>query len=508
MTTAFAYDTVEYPSAALPQADPAHLLAVARMFGLDAAPLERCRYLEVGCGDGTHLLASAIALPDATFVGIDLSTVAIERGNRMVAELRLPNVSLYAADLTKWEPPAGGFDYTVAHGLYSWVPAPVRDGLLALFAKCLRPHGVAYVSYNAYPGCYTRRMLWEMMRLHTVNTTDPAAKMQGAIELIRFLQAGRPKKADAGLALLAPELKALLEERNPRVLYHDDLGAVNDPVYFHEFAAHAKRFGLRFVAEAEQYMMETRGFPPDVAGILNGLAAKDVLLKEQYLDYLFLRRFRQTLLSPDGMLPREDPDPSRIAPLFVSGNPKPETESVDLAPKVAVTFRAAREAVIRIDLPIAKAALAMLPAKWPGRIAFAELLRLSAEQLGREPTADDREALAAILTAAWMTGMIDLHGHAPRYLETISERPVASPLARLQLRTGEVASTLLHSTMRFEDTPSRLVVQLLDGTRTRDEIAREVLGAFPPDNRPDPAALKAGLDRNLDRLAKAALLVG
>ena len=33
-------------------------------------------------------------------------------------------------------------------------------------------------------------------------------------------------------------------------LFHDDLGVPNDPVYFHEFVAHAGRHGLAFVAEA------------------------------------------------------------------------------------------------------------------------------------------------------------------------------------------------------------------------------------------------------------------
>src|SRR5262249_17649603 len=162
---------------------------------------------------------------------------------------------------------------------------------------------------NAYPGCYTRRMLWEMMRIHTATKSEPAEKMHGALELIRFLQAGRPKKKDAALALLGPELEELLENRDPRVLYHDHLATFNAPVSFHEFTAHAKRFGFRFVAEAEPFLMETRGFPTEVAGLLNGLAAKDVLLKEQYIDFLLLRRFRQTLLSPDGGCPREDPDP-------------------------------------------------------------------------------------------------------------------------------------------------------------------------------------------------------
>src|SRR5688572_19939844 len=129
MTAPFAYDTVEYPSAALAQAHPGHLHAVSRMFGVAAAPVEECRYLEVGCGDGTHSIAAGLALPGATFIGVDLSAAAIERGKRVIAELGLSNVSLYATDLTRWDPPAGGFDYVVAHGLYAWVPHVVRDGL-------------------------------------------------------------------------------------------------------------------------------------------------------------------------------------------------------------------------------------------------------------------------------------------------------------------------------------------------------------------------------------------
>src|SRR5579872_2626732 len=102
-------------------------------------------------------------------------------------------------------------------------------------------------------------MLWEMLKMHTAGKSDPTAKIQGAIELAKFLTAGRPKKQDAPLALLAPELSELLENRDPRVLYHDDLGEVNDPSYFQDFITHATQFGLRFIAESEQYLMETRG---------------------------------------------------------------------------------------------------------------------------------------------------------------------------------------------------------------------------------------------------------
>ena len=140
--------------------------------------------------------------------------------------------------------------------------------------------------------------------------------------------------------------------------------------------------GLRYVAEAEPNAMEARAFPPPVAGVLNGLAARDPLLKEQYLDFLRLRRFRQTLLSIDGPTPSTEPDVAAVPALAVSG--KPKAESVDLAAGVAVTFTAERGASARTDLPIAKAALAELASRWPKRIPFPDLVDSAAARLGRE----------------------------------------------------------------------------------------------------------------------------
>jgi hypothetical protein len=503
----FSYDVVEYPSAPLPQVHPGHLYAVARLYGLDPAPVGRCRYLEVGCGDGAHLIACAYGLPDATFVGIDLSAVAVERGNRVIAGLGLSNVKLYAADLTKWEPP-GRFDYAMSHGCYSWIPAPVRDGLLALIARSLNPTGVGYVSYNAYPGCFIRRMVWEMLKHHTAAIDDPAEKSAQALEFVKFLHAGQPEKPGPELATFAKELQDILDERQPGLLYHDDLSDTNEPVYFHQFAAHAARFGLRFVAEAEQNVMATRALPRNVADVLDGMADRDVLDKEQYLDYLRIRRFRQTLLSPDGRTPQKEPDPGRVTALAVSGKPKPDPDPCDLAPGVAVTFTTKNGAAARTDLAIAKAALTVLPARWPGRVPFPELVRLAASALGREPTPEDSESLANLLTRVWQTGLVELHGHVPRYAAAVSERPVASPLARMQLQTGPLAATVFLTPMLFDDAPSRRLVQLLDGTRTKDQIAAELLGAFPEGNRPDPAALRAGIEQRLERMAHGGLLVG
>jgi len=231
-------------------------------------------------------------------------------------------------------------------------------------------------------------------------------------------------------------------------------------------------------------------------------------MKEQYLDFLRLRRFRQTLLSVDGASPRAQADPSVVASLAVSGKPKPTTDTVDLSPGVAVTFTAERGAMAKTDLPLAKAALLELAIRWPGRVPFPELVRLAAQRLDREPAEADADQLCEFLAPVWMAELVAFHGDLPRYVDTITERPTTSPLARIQLRSGPFASTLLHASMRFDDEPSRTMVQLLDGTRTIDEVAAAMAGAFPPEKRPDPSALRAGLERNLERMARGGLLVG
>ena len=56
--------------------------------------------------------------------------------------LGLTNVRLEHLDLMDLGAEFGQFDYIVAHGLYSWVPEPVRERLLEICRRNLAPGGV------------------------------------------------------------------------------------------------------------------------------------------------------------------------------------------------------------------------------------------------------------------------------------------------------------------------------------------------------------------------------
>jgi SAM-dependent methyltransferase len=139
----------------------------------------------------------------------------------------------------------GEFDYIIAHGVYSWVQAAVRDKLLAVCRANLAPQGVAYLSYNTYPGCRLRESTRELMLYHTRGIEDPESRLSSARERVDLLVSAEPP---AGA--LSEELGAI-RSRERYVLFHDDLAETNHPVYFHEFVEHAGCYGLQFLAEAQ-----------------------------------------------------------------------------------------------------------------------------------------------------------------------------------------------------------------------------------------------------------------
>jgi SAM-dependent methyltransferase len=134
------------------QTHPDRLAAMARLFGMRPAPVTACRVLELGCGSGANLIPQAYYLPESRFTGIDMAAEPIAVARAMAGDLGLSNIDLRVADLRDLGTEVGEFDYIFAHGLYSWIPADVRDRLLAVCSERLAPQGVAFVSYNVYPG--------------------------------------------------------------------------------------------------------------------------------------------------------------------------------------------------------------------------------------------------------------------------------------------------------------------------------------------------------------------
>jgi methyltransferase-like protein/SAM-dependent methyltransferase len=515
-----AYDEVPYESHPYAQTHPDRLAVMATVFGLKPPAVERCRVLELGAAAGGNIIPMAEGLPDAEFLGVDYSARQVADGEQLVRNLGLKNVRLRHANIMDIDDSWGTFDYVIAHGVFSWIPTQVREKLLDVCRRNLNPNGVAYVSYNTYPGWHMRGMIRDMMRFHAMRFGTAPQRTQQARALLDFL-AQNVKQEGPYSALLKTELENVQKQAD-HYLYHEHLEEVNDPVYFHEFVAMARRHGLRYLAEARIATMVAGNFGPEVDKTLKALKT-DQIMTEQYMDFIRNRMFRETLLVPEGATPNWTIEPTCLQELHIASGAKPTgTGAPDVRSEESVQYQTRGGLTLTTSRPLLKAAMKVLADRWPGTIPFSELIGAARDLAGNQPAEDDAKNLALGLLNSYISSdLVELHAVPVPAVRAASEKPVVLGSARQRVADGaKVVANRRHEVVRMTDLDLRLV-PLLDGTRDRehlsDELTEKALGGDlnvqkdgqkltqKDDIRP---ALAAVVDHALNNLAANSLLVG
>lgn len=297
--TRFAYDEVPYDTEANAEAHPRALATLARLFGIETVPPSRARVLEIGCGNGDHLIACAAYMPEARFVGFDLAEGAIAAGRRIAPA----NVELAVRDIRDGAP-EGTFDFVIAHGIYSWVPEPIRAEVLRTMRAALGPNGIGFLSVNARPGWELTRALREIALDAAAAHAEPAEKVAAALRTIAALgEADRDDEGFAGaLSAHARSWLAHVRQTLPpeapfsRYVFHDLLAECNDAFSTEELAERLAAAGLAIVCETP---LRT-GRAPGIAGLAAAMAEHGT-------------PFLQVLVRRDDRASLEGPDPSAFA---------------------------------------------------------------------------------------------------------------------------------------------------------------------------------------------------
>lgn len=497
------YDEVPYRGSAIPQTHPNRLATLATLFGMTPAAVDSSRLLEIGCGDGHNLIPMAYALPGSRFVGIDLAAQPIAAGQAMIAALGLKNIALRQLDILDVGPELGQFDFLIAHGVYSWVPANVQDRLLALCRRHLAANGVAYVSYDTYPGAHLGKLTREMMRHHVRGLADPRQKIQQARELVRTLSQARDE-GDFYSVFLKDEAERVAEWSDWSI-FHDNLAPIYSACSFHEFVSHAARHGLTFLAEADYYQMHPQTSNVKAREWLQQMEG-DTLAREQYLDFLSCRHFRRTLLCHEGTRLNRDLQPGHLRKFLLASPAQPVRPEPDICSDAVEEFRGSKGASISIGHSLGKSALSLLSRAWPRALPFDELVDRARElaagpgvaaQNLADPSARaaDARLIGELALRTYAANLIELRVYSPRLATEPGERPLASALARLEIERGDKVTNLLHGTVHVQDTLCATLLRLLDGTRHRTALRSE-LGSEAAE----------GLEKNLTALARLALL--
>lgn len=500
-TPASGYDVIAYPSGFYTQTHPDRLATVAHLFGLSTPPVRQARVLELGCGDGMNLLNLAYILPEAQFVGVDLAEKPIARGTAAAARAQLDNVELHCADVLALGDALGTFDYIIAHGLYSWVPPEVRDGVMRLCQSSLAPNGVAYVSYNAYPGNHFRDLARGIMRFHISQFEDPETQINQARSVLKFITGSQP---DPDLYRLVLEKQlARLTEYNDSAFYHDDLSAQNQPFYFYQFIEHAERHGMQYLGEADFGDMREDSYLPKTEAALRQVSG-NVIAREQYLDLLRNRAFRQTLICRQDLSLKRSAFGTRIRPLYAGANLEPQ----EITNPGAVYFPGPKGG-LETNHPVEQFVLNHLGSRWPEAIAVEELIRLAEEAFAENPDTVSGDNISSLLLLGYESGPVTLHTLPPPCTSSVSERPRASRLARTLMADSPRVPTLRHQVMRLDDALGKQLLSLLNGENDHDTILENLITFSQQAETPpqiDLETFKAQLAKNLQSLARTAIM--
>ena len=293
------YSELGYKSMPFPYTTPATLEAYAALVGVSAPNPKTARVLELGATYGGNIISQALFNPDATFVGIELSQEQVEKGNEVIANAGLTNVSLVQSDIASIGSEIGTFDYIIAHGVYSWVDDGVKDALLRLIDEHLAEDGIAYVSYNTYPGWHTME---EVRQLMMFSNRDKAqfnhkekvlhGKTIGSIVGSQILKYDNLKERNSKFL---GALRSIMQ-KDEYYVGHDHLEPNNDPVYFYQFNDHLEAHNLAYLCDADLTLSMVRSFDADIADTLDKLALNDHVAQEQYLDFMLDTTFRKSII--------------------------------------------------------------------------------------------------------------------------------------------------------------------------------------------------------------------
>ena len=505
------YDEIPYESNPFFQSHPRWLATVAQLFGIKPPALENARILELGCASGGNLVPVAESLPGSTCLGIDLSQRQISDGQAFVKATGLSNVELKQVSILDFDKSYGQFDYIICHGVFSWVKREIQEKILEICNSNLSPTGVAYVSYNTYPGWHMQEMLRNMMRFHASRFKSPQQQIAQSRALLNVLARTVPSE-DNPFGLLLKKESESLSRCTDWYIYHEHLEATNEPVYFHEFAKRALDSGLQFLGESELRGMLADQMSPEIQEVLKEVAT-NLVFSEQYMDFFRNRTFRTTLLCHRDIALNRKLTAESVASFCFASGLKPKTEITEIDDATPHVFEAPGWPSITARGLNYLAALQCLGDAWPEYVPAAELERRVRARLGLgAPTEDTTRDFLNMMWSWFSKGVTRMSTSQPPCTSTVSAQPVASRVARAQAKLGNPTVTNLQHLLVGLNAFNAYILSQLDGTLDRAAIVERVvahlrtLTAQDVALANDPAEVDARVAKALTLFAQMALL--
>ena len=317
------YNELLYKSNPFTYTVPALLEAQGKLFGLTPKDSRKARILELGSSFGGNIITQALYNPEAEFVGVDLTAEQVKKGNEVIEKIGLKNIKLIEKNILDINEDFGKFDYIIVHGVFSWVPDIVKEKIIKICNENLTEEGIAYISYNTYPGWKEPDKIREMMiyankYFPEVSQGDKVQRGKAFISIVaeqmKIYTDVAEKKGD-----FIKQIEGILNMQDYYV-GHEQLENINDPMYLHEFVDMLRKENLQYISDVGLRLSIASVYNDSTIEKLQQLSQGDPVIKEQCLDYILDTKFRRSLIckgSQAGKLNFSETFPNDILDSFI-----------------------------------------------------------------------------------------------------------------------------------------------------------------------------------------------
>ncbi len=466
------YDEAPYTSYPYYQTHPTHLYTLAKLFGIKATPVETARVLELGCASGGNLIPMALHFPKAQFIGIDLSRKELEDGINTINDLKLQNIKMIHQSILDFDIKHGNFDYIICHGVYSWVDKDVRDKIFDVIQKHLSTNGIAFVSYNVFPGWNSVNTIKDLMKWHIQGIKDPFIRVKKARAILEMYVNGFKGEKDFYADFFESELKSI-NMHNDYYLIHEHLSTINHPVYFTQFMEDANKHKLVYLCDSyishEYIDILSQNFAKELNQI------EDVNVIGQHIDFIRNNRFRCSLLCHESQPIDRSMRSRKIEDYYLelSSEPdKPDITEEEIQNNHSLTIFT-KISHLKVGNPISQMLILILIREKYKPITFDDLCKKISEKV-KYKTYDEIKSFVKnnlnLIDVAF-AGLIKLTCYPGDHILEITEKPIACPLARYQALKQNFTTNRQHKRVEL-DVVSRVILPHLDGSKDRNEICK------------------------------------
>ena len=294
------YEALPYVSQSFKYCHPHKLEAIAKLLMLDPPNAFKSKILEIGCSFGGNLIPFALNNEEASLIGVDISATQVSKGNQIISEMGIKNLKLIQKDISDMGDELGKFDYIIAHGIYSWVPQEVRDAILRVIRNSLNPNGLAYISYNTYPGWKNKSILRDFIDIFVPKDKfTPQEQIKILRENLSFLKeyinaVGLSDKQKNIISIIDS-----LDANDDSYIYHEYFEIFNEPCLLYEFVRHLDLYDLGYLTDSNLFFSLNDIKREQIFSMVSKLGGdmEPRIAAEQYVDFATNMTFRRSIVT-------------------------------------------------------------------------------------------------------------------------------------------------------------------------------------------------------------------